>query len=184
MTDPNSATPDKALRLRARVKKKKPKFVRPESWRYVRLKENWRNPRGLDSKVRLSIKGWPPSAGAGFGGPRVTRGLHPSGYEEVLVHNVEQLREIAPKSQAARIGHTVGKRKRARILAEARKRRIVVLNLREAKQAAEEKLGEEKEEETAEAVKEEAKEAEKASKEEKKQPKEKVKKGKGRTREQ
>jgi large subunit ribosomal protein L32e len=184
MTEPNSTIPDKALRLRARVKKKKPKFVRPESWRYVRLKESWRNPRGLDSKVRLFIKGWPPAAGAGFGGPRATRGLHPSGYEEVLVHNVEQLREIAPKSQAARIAHTVSKRKRAGILAEARKKKIVVLNLREVRQAAEEKLGEEKEEKTAEGMKEEAKEAEEAGEEEKKQPKEKVKKGKRRTTEQ
>ena len=129
MTEPNAITRKRALKLRARIKKGKPKFARPESWRYVRLKENWRNPRGLDNKVRMYIKGWPPPVSSGYGGPRVSRGLHPSGYEEILVYNVEQVSKVAPSTQAMRIAHTVGKRKRTQILAEARKRKIVVLNL-------------------------------------------------------
>jgi large subunit ribosomal protein L32e len=124
----------KALRLRRRVKKTKPKFMRPESWRYVRLKESWRRPRGLDHKMRRAIKGWPPNVGVGYRGPRVARGLHPSGYHEVIVHNIDELVGIDPKVQVIRLGHTVGKRKRARILAEARKKRIVVLNVKEIKE--------------------------------------------------
>ncbi|MDH5460349.1 MAG: hypothetical protein OEW71_04890, partial [Candidatus Bathyarchaeota archaeon] len=58
-----------------------------------------------------------------------------------------------PKTQAVRIAHTVGKRKRAKILVEARKRKITILNLKEAKEAirkeeGEEEKPEEKEEET------------------------------------
>ena len=154
MTEPNATASEKALRLRSRIKKKKPKFVRPESWRYVRLKETWRNPRGLDHKVRLSYKGWPPAAGSGYGGPKTTRGLHPSGYEEVLIYNVEQVSTVAPKTQVIRIAHTVGKRKRGRILAEARKKRIVVLNLKEPTETAEKKLAKTKEEEKAGEVEE------------------------------
>jgi large subunit ribosomal protein L32e len=184
MTEPNTITPKKALKIRERVKGKKPKFVRPESWRYFRLKENWRHPRGLDHKVRLMYKGWPPAAGSGYGGPKVAKGLHPSGYEEVLVYNVEQLGKIDPKTQAIRIAHRVGKRKRGSILAEARRKKIVVLNPRRTKEALGEKPKEEKEEgKTAEAEKE-TKEAEEAVDEEKPKSEEKTKKRKGRTVEQ
>lgn len=188
MTEPNTTTPKRALKLRERVKKGKPKFARPESWRYVRLKENWRNPRGLDNKVRMYIKGWPPPVSSGYGGPRVSRGLHPSGYEEILVYNVEQVSKVTPSTQALRIAHTVGKRKRTQILAEARKKKIIVLNLRQAREAAEKKEEKEekagKEEKEAEETQAQPKEAEEARATEKEQPEEKTKKRKGRAKEQ
>jgi large subunit ribosomal protein L32e len=187
MTKPNAITPERALKLRARVKKGKPKFARPESWRYVRLKENWRNPRGLDSKVRMSIKGWPPPVSSGYGGPRVSRGLHPSGYEEILVYNVEQVSKVTPDTQAVRIAHAVGKRKRTGILAEARRKKIVVLNLSQAKEAAVKKPGEEKEEkgeEEAEEAQAQRKETEEKSAAEKAQLEKKTEKRKRRTKQQ
>ncbi|HDN05661.1 MAG TPA: 50S ribosomal protein L32e [Candidatus Bathyarchaeota archaeon] len=151
----------KAVELRRRVKKKKPDFVRQESWRYKRLKENWRRPRGIDNKMRRKIKGWPVTVSVGYRGPKVARGLHPSGYKEVLVHNAEELKKINPKTEAVRIAHAVGKRKKARILVEARKRKIRVLNFKEEKEAAKEEVAEEKEEEKLEEETEEKAEAEK-----------------------
>ena len=143
-----SISAEKVLKLRERAKKQKPSFVRQESWRYKRLKENWRKPRGLDNKMRRKIKGWPPTVNVGYRGPKATRGLHPSGYKEVLAYNTKDLEEIDPKTQAIRIAHTVGKRKRAKILVESRKRKITILNLKEVKEVAEEKeLTEEKEKE-------------------------------------
>jgi large subunit ribosomal protein L32e len=136
MTEPSTAAVKKVLRLRERAKKK-PKFVRQESWRYVRLKENWRRPTGIDNKVRKKIKGWPPPVSSGYGRPKTVRGLHPSGYEEVLVYNTEHLKEIDPKNQAIRIAHTVGKRKRVKILTEARKKKITVLNVKHVKEPVE-----------------------------------------------
>jgi len=121
----------KEMKPRRRIRRKKPKFVRPESWRYVRLKENWRRPRGLDHKMRLRYQGWPPRVCSGYGGPRVTRGLHSSGYREILAHNVEELEGVDPRIQVVRIAHTVGKRKKARILAEAKKKKIFILNVKE-----------------------------------------------------
>lgn len=140
MTAQTNKTSERALRLRKRLKQKKPNFVRPESWRYVRIKENWRRPRGLDHKVRLMYDGWPPGVRVGYRSPRATRGLHPSGYREVLVFNVEGLKDVDPNTQAIRIAHTVGKRKRVKILAEAKKKRIIILNAKTAKETvAEEK---------------------------------------------
>lgn len=143
MKEQNTAALEKALRVRKRLKRKKPIFVRQESWRYDRLKENWRRPRGIDNKMRRKIKGWPSTVNVGYRGPKAVRGIHPSGYEEVLVHNAEELKGINPKTQAVRIAHTVSKRTRAKILVEARKKKITVLNPGEMEEKVEEKKEEE-----------------------------------------
>jgi large subunit ribosomal protein L32e len=161
MTEQNQKAAEKALKLRKRLKSKKPNFVRPESWRYVRLKENWRRPRGLDHKTRLKYDGWPPGVSIGYRGPKEARGLHPSGYKEVLVYNPEGLDEIDPTIQVARIAHTVGKRKRARIFSQAKKKGIRILNVKEfkevvtkEKESPEEKLEEQIEEEETKEIEE------------------------------
>ncbi len=131
----------KALKVRARAKNKKPAFIRAESWKYDRFAISWRRPRGLDNKIRRKIKGWPAGVSVGYKGPNIARGLHPSGYREVLVYNVPDLSTIDPSTQAARIAHTVGKRKRALIVAEAKKLNIKILNFK-ASLKAETKEGE------------------------------------------
>lgn len=145
---PEPLTDEPLLEKSQLQRRKKPKFKRQESWRYKRVKANWRKPRGIDSKMRKKVKGWPPSPKAGYRSPKKTRGLHPSGYVEIHVQTVEDLYTIDPENQAIRIGRTVGGKKRVEILALADKKGFHVLNPRTAKEIEEfeEKEVEEKEE--------------------------------------
>lgn len=118
------------LKLRNEMNRRRPDFIRQESWRYVRVKENWRRPRGIDSKMRLKKKGKPPLVSIGYRGPRAVRGLHPTGFKEILVYNVKDLEKIDPKREAARIAGSVGRKKRMEIIEKADELGIVVLNRR------------------------------------------------------
>jgi large subunit ribosomal protein L32e len=114
------------------IKKKLPRFIRQESWRYVRIKESWRRPRGKDSKMRLHKKGRPPLVKVGYRTPKLVRHFHPSGFQEVLVYNVKdvEMKVKDPGRQAIRIAGSVGRRKRMEIIEYADKHGIKVLNRR------------------------------------------------------
>ncbi len=110
------------------VSETRPKFVRQESWRYVRIHPEWRKPKGVDNKVRRQDKGWPALVRVGYRGPVESRGLHPSGHYEVMVHNPAGLEGLVPGRDVARIGGTVGAKKREAILARATELGIRVVN--------------------------------------------------------
>jgi len=119
---------EELLAARKKVAKKRPKFVRQESWRYDRLAERWRKPKGKDNKMRKQKSGMPAIVKVGYRGPKAARGLHPSGYTDNIVHNIAELIKLDPKKDAARIAHTVGKRKRIGIISRASQSGIKVLN--------------------------------------------------------
>ncbi|MCD6383128.1 MAG: 50S ribosomal protein L32e [Thermoplasmata archaeon] len=116
------------LWVRSLRKRKEPNFYRQEWFRYKRIKKVWRRPRGLTSKMRKGLKYRPPRVKVGYRGPRAVRGRHPSGFEEVLVHNPKELEGLDPKKQAVRIAHGVGTRKRREIIARADEMNLRVLN--------------------------------------------------------
>jgi large subunit ribosomal protein L32e len=124
--------------LRRQVAQSRPRFERQESWRYKRVHRTWRRPKGIDSKMRLQVKGWPPLVKIGFRGPRASRGLHPSGLMERLVRSLRELEAVEPTREAARFAHSLGRRMRATLLARARLRGVRVLNPGKAPAAKEE----------------------------------------------
>lgn len=117
-----------ALAKRAMISGRRPAFKRQEWFRYSKLGENWRKPKGIHSKMKRGLKRRPPMVEIGYRGPAEVRGLHPSGFEEVLVYNVEGLENIDPKKQAVRVGGTVGTKKRIAIEDRADELGIRVLN--------------------------------------------------------
>jgi large subunit ribosomal protein L32e len=118
------------LKVRRRLNQSRPKFLAFESWRFVKIKLRWRKPRGIDNKMRTNERGWPKVANIGWGGPAAVRGLHPTGKEEVLISNINDLKTINVETQVARIRRTVGGKKRTLILEEAEKLGIKILNTR------------------------------------------------------
>ncbi len=113
---------------RKEVSKNRPAFVRQESWRYVRIHPEWRKPKGIDSKMRRQDKGWPALVRIGYRGPAEARGLHPSGHLDVVVYRPADLVALVPGRDVARIGGTVGAKKRASIITRATELGIRVVN--------------------------------------------------------
>lgn len=118
------------LLIRKKIKKRTPDFLREEWFRYKRLSKNWRRPDGITSKMRRNYKYRPSRVRVGFRGPSDVRGLHSSGFEEVIVYNVRDLENIDPKTQAARIGGSVGTKKRIDIEKKADELDVRILNMR------------------------------------------------------
>ncbi len=109
---------------------KKPDFKRQEWFRYKKLGEKWRKPKGKTSKTRRYEKGKPAMPSIGYGSPKSTKGLHPSGFKDVLVSNIAELKKLDPATQACRISATVGKRKKEVMLEKAKELGIKILNKR------------------------------------------------------
>jgi large subunit ribosomal protein L32e len=117
------------LSERKKIRKpKRPKFIRVESWRYKRLDESWRAPKGIDSKTRLGKKGWPKKPSIGYRIDKSLRGLHPSGKREVIVENLKDVEKLKGLDVVGRISAKVSRRKRREITDRARELGVVLLN--------------------------------------------------------
>jgi len=120
-----------ALALRAAQKKKTPSFRRTEWFRYKRLsRSGWRAPHGMDNKQRRNYKYRGSLVRIGHGKVAAARFLHPSGFREIMVHNTTDLEGMDPETEAARVGASVGGRKREHIYARADELGVRVLNRR------------------------------------------------------
>lgn len=117
-----------ALGKRRRQKSGRPSFKRQDHHKKKRVPTSWRRPQGSHSKRRKQVKGKGGKAGVGHRSPKEARGLHPSGFEEVLVHRPEDMEDVDPETQAVRIAGSVGGRKRERIEERALDDEIRVLN--------------------------------------------------------
>ena len=117
---------ERLLTQRKRVGK--PQFNAQDHHKKKRIPTSWRAPRGQLSKQRRGVKGKGDTVEAGFRSPKAVRGKHPSGFEEVRVHNVDDLDGVDGDVEAVRIASKVGARKRERIEEVAEEEGIRVLN--------------------------------------------------------
>lgn len=101
---------------------------RQDSHKKKSVPDSWRRPVGTHSRTRLEKKGAPAKPKAGYRTRKDVRGKHPSGYDEVLVHNPADLEDLDTETEAARIASKVGGRKREHILEKADEENIHVLN--------------------------------------------------------
>ncbi len=119
------------LRIRKQLKKKKPEFNSQDTHKKPRIKKGWRRPRGIQSKMRLHKKGYNKMVSKGYKSPKLVRGLNREGHEEIMVKNVNDLKNIKDiKTQAVKISGTVGQKKKIDIVKEALKSNMIICNLK------------------------------------------------------
>jgi large subunit ribosomal protein L32e len=148
--------------IRVRVEKGAT-FKRDGYGKKKQLSDSWRKPRGQHNKQREQKKAKGALPKPGFGSPIAVRGMHPSGFFEVLISTVRELEGIDPKTHAIRIGATVGERTRPDLQEKALAAGFKVLNPRMVKTGPEQ-----------EKTREPAKSVDKKKKEEKKPAKSKA----------
>ena len=118
--------------IRVRVEKGAT-FKRDGYGKKKQLSDSWRKPKGQHNKQREQKKAKGALPKPGFGSPIAVRGMHPSGFFEVLISSVKELEGIDPKTHAIRIGATVGERTRIGLQEKAIAEGFKVLNARTVK---------------------------------------------------
>ena len=123
--DPESK---RLFNVRKVQKGKKPQFKRTCCHKFKRLDTNWRRPRGSQGKQRRKYVSKGALAKVGYGSPVAVKGLHPSGYFDVLIFSTSELELVDPSYEAIRVAAAVGAKKKTVILAKAEELGIRVLN--------------------------------------------------------
>jgi large subunit ribosomal protein L32e len=117
------------LKLRAEISKRRPRFPRNKSGhRQLLRKSGWRKPSGHNTKLRLHRGSRLPIVTDGFRGPVEVRGLHKSGKNMVLVHNMSQLLSLKPAEDAVIIAD-IGKRKKYDLIKKASELNFMITNV-------------------------------------------------------
>lgn len=130
MESTSSKSVERLFRMRRKLGRKKPKFLRREHHRRKRLKEVWRRPRGSGSRQRLKKSYVLPMPEVGYRKPKAVRGLHPSGLIEFVVENPEALANLDPKKHILKISSRVGKKKKMEIVKRAVELGFKIANVR------------------------------------------------------
>jgi len=115
------------LTVRKRAKKNKPTFKR-QDYKRKKLKTKWLRPKGKDSKLKRGEKPRGRVPSTGYSSPKAVRSLNPHGFKEKLVFKPTDIEGLNPKTDAAIIGATVGKKKRTEIIKMADQKKVQVIN--------------------------------------------------------
>lgn len=116
------------LKIKATLKKRQPKFIRQDAHKHKRVKQVWRKPKGLHSKMKDSRKGYRAKLQEGYHTPKAVRGLDKHGLKPTHVANAATLADLDPKIHSIIVLGGLGGRKKIALLEEAAKRKFTVLN--------------------------------------------------------
>ena len=110
--------------------RKKPKFLRTDWHKKIRLgrgvkkNQKWHAAKGRQNKFRLNRKGRGVRPRVGWGAENKTKGFI-NGLESIRVENIKMLEGL---KNVGIIVASVGKKKRAEIIAKANELKLVILN--------------------------------------------------------
>ncbi|MBI4153971.1 hypothetical protein HY501_01415 [Candidatus Woesearchaeota archaeon] len=161
------------LALREKIKSHKPAFIGQERHRRDKLEEKWRQPKGIQSKLRRKFKGKRMHPSLGFSSPSKVRFLNRDGMKRRMVANLQDLETIDPKTEVAVLRRSVGRKMRTALLQKALELKVKVENVKDPAsflKSVEEMFNKKKAEKEA-AAKKKAKKEEKPAKTEKKEEK-------------
>jgi large subunit ribosomal protein L32e len=121
---------DKArlLKIKANLKKRQPKFIRQDAHKHKRVKQVWRSPKGLHSKMKDSRKGYRAKLQEGYHTPKAVRGMDKHGLLPTRIAGAGELAKLDPKTHSIIILAGLGGRKKLAILEEAGKRKFNIIN--------------------------------------------------------
>ncbi|XKL64036.1 hypothetical protein PGB90_004122 [Kerria lacca] len=112
------------------IKKRQKKFIRHQSDRYVKIKPNWRKPKGIDNRVRRRFKGQYLMPNVGYGSNKKTKHMLPTKFRKILIHNVRELEILLMQNRkyCAEVAHGVSSKKRKTIVERAQQLSIRLTN--------------------------------------------------------
>ena len=166
----------KLVEIKNEKKAKKPKFLRQDAHKKDKLSDNWRQPKGKDSKMRKGFRGKRRQPSMGFSSPRLVRGFNREGFKERLVNNVSDLEGIDVSKEMVIVG-AIGLKKKVEVMKKCQELKVKISNVQkflddvknkqqekkktlkereEKKKAREDKAKKSKKEDNKEEVKEEA----------------------------
>lgn len=122
---------EQLLELRSKIKANKPLFLRQEGHKRVKLGKKWRQPRGIQSKLRRKFKSRRMHPSPGYSSPAQVRFLNRDGLSRKMVMNAQELTNIDPKTEIAIIGGTVGDKTRLEIARKALELKVKIENMKD-----------------------------------------------------
>ena len=113
-------------------KARKPRFTQQDTHKKAKLKEAWKRPRGIDSKLRLHLRGHKKEPSKGYRSPAAVRGLTDKGLQPRVIHDPTVIPSLQAKTSGIIIGKSVGMKKRLDIIEAAIRKKITILNISHA----------------------------------------------------
>ena len=117
------------LKLRKRMKSRKPNFIRQQYNKKKSLGKKWHAPRGMHSKLRLGKKGKIKKPSLGFSSPKKVKYLTLNGFKPKLVKNLQDINSIK-KDEIIILSSKLGTRKKIQILEKIKELKLDVLNVK------------------------------------------------------